>query len=167
MGCDPASCTPFTVRAGTGAIFDMAADQNTVLYVDSAASKVYACASPVCTTPLLLGTGVLDVSVYSGKAFWGTGATDLIVSCAITGCNNMPKTIGTSFSPSHPASDGSNVYFRDDLSYKIYRCPAATGCAGGAEVFASDQHGQPGGGLVIDGTHVYWTTAGEVRRLAK
>ena len=167
VGCNPASCTPFTVRSGTGAIFDMAAEQATVLYVDSAASKVYACATPTCTTPLLLGTGSHDVSAYSGKAFWGNGATDLIVSCAITGCTNTPKTLGTSYAPTHPASDGTNVYFRDDLSYKIYRCPAGAGCAGGAEVFANDQHGQPGGNLAIDGTHVYWTTASAVRRLAK
>jgi len=167
LGCDPAACTPFTVRSGTGAILDMAAEQATVLYVDSAASKVYACATPTCTTPLLLGTGSHDVSAYSGKAFWGNGATDLIVSCAITGCSNTPKTLGTSYAPTHPASDGTNVYFRDDLSYKIYRCPAGAGCAGGAEVFANDQHGQPGGNLAIDGTHVYWTTASAVRRLAK
>lgn len=167
LGCDPASCTPFTVRTGTGAIFDMAADQATVLYVDTAASKVYACATPTCTTPLLLGTGSHDVSAYSGKAFWGNGATDLIVSCAITGCSNAPKTLGTSYSPSHPASDGSYVYFRDELSYKIQRCPALAGCAAGAEIFANDQRGQPGGGLVIDGTHVYWTTSSAVRRLAK
>jgi hypothetical protein len=167
LGCDPAACTPFTVRSGTGPIFAMAAEQATVLYVDSAANKVYACASPTCATPLLLGTGTHDVSSYSGKAFWRNGATNLIVSCPITGCSNAPKTIGTSFTPTHPASDGSYVYFRDELSFKIYRCPAATGCAAGAEVFANDQRGQPGGNLAIDGTHVYWTTASAVRRLAK
>jgi hypothetical protein len=170
VGCDPASCTPSKVTtpasASTGTIYDMAADQATVLFVDTAAEKVYACTTPSCTTPLLLGTGSHDVSVYSGKAFWGNGTTKLIVECAITGCSNNPQTIGTSFSPSHPASDGSFVYFRDDLSSKIYRCPPA-GCAAGPEVFASNQHGQPGGNIAIDGTHVYWTTAGEVRRKLK
>ena len=167
IGCNPAACTPATVRAATGAILDMSAHQATVLYVDSAANKVYACATPTCTTPLLLGTGTHDVSAFGGKAFWGAGATKLIVSCAITGCSNAPQTVGTSFAPDHPISDGTYVYFRDSLSFKIYRCPAATGCAGGAEVFASDQHGQPGGNLAIDGTHVYWTNASTVRRKRK
>jgi hypothetical protein len=164
LGCDPAACTPSVVRAGTGAILDMAAHQAKVLYVSS--GNVYACATPTCTTPLLLGAGSHDVSAFGGKAYWGVGASDLIVTCAITGCSNAPKTIGSSFAPTHPETDGTNVYFRDDLSYKIYRCPMA-GCAAGAEIFASDQHGQPGGNLAIDGTHVYWTTASAVRRKAK
>lgn len=168
IGCDPAACTPSAVITGasTGAIFDIAADQATVIFVDSAAKKVFACTTPTCTTPLLLGTGSHDVSVYSGKAFWGSGTTKLIVACAITGCSNNPQTIGSSFSPTHPASDDSFVYFRDDLSFKIYRCPPA-GCAAGPEIFASNQHGQPRGNIAIDGTHVYWTTAGEVRRKQK
>jgi hypothetical protein len=166
LGCDPAACTPQVVRAGTGAVLDMDVHQATVLYVDSASSNVYACATPTCTTPLLLGAGTHDVSAFGGKAFWGTGATNLIVACSIAGCGGSPQTIGTSFAPTHPASDGSFVYFRDDLSFKIYRCPA-TGCAAGAEIFASDQHGQPGGNLAIDGTHVYWTTASAVRRKLK
>jgi hypothetical protein len=166
LGCDPAACTPAVVRSGAGTIFDMAADQAKVVYVDSTAQKVYACATPTCTTPLLLGTGTHDVSTYSGKAYWGNGATNLIVECAISGCANNPMTIGNSFSPTHPASDGTNVYFRDDLSFKIYRCPVV-GCAAGAEVFATDQEGQPGGNIAIDGTHVYWTTASAVRRAPK
>jgi hypothetical protein len=167
VGCNPAACTPSTVRAGTGPIFDMTADQAKVLYVDRTAKKVYACAAPTCTTPLLLGTGTHDVSTYGGRAFWVNGGSDIVVSCPIGGCADAPTTLGSSFAPTHPASDGSHVYFRDDLSGKIYRCPSASGCAAGPEVFASNQQGQPGGNLAIDGTHVYWTTASAVRRKLK
>lgn len=163
--CLPDACTPTTLVANAGTVFDLAAEQGTLIWGSRATSTVYACSTFPCTTPRTLGAGSTGVISASGKAFWVNGTSKIVVSCAIGGCTN-PSTLGNSFAPTNPASDGTSVYWRDDISADIFRCPMS-GCGGAAQTLVKNQRGQPRGGIATDGLYVYWTTASGVYRLPK
>ena len=164
--CLPDACTPTTLVAKTGTVFDLAAEQGTLLWGSRATRTVYACSTFPCTSPLTLGPGASGVTSASGKAFWVNGSSKIVVSCAIGGCGNNPSTLGLSHSPNNPTSDGTSIYWRDDLSFDIFRCPMS-GCGAAAQTLVKNQHGQPRGGIATDGLYVYWTTASGVFRLPK
>lgn len=164
--CLPDACTPTTLVAKAGTVFDLAAEQGTLVWGNRTTSTVYACSTFPCTSPRTLGPGSTGVTSGSGKAFWVNGASKIVVSCAIGGCGGNPSTLGTSFVPTNPATDGTSIYWRDDISFDIFRCPMS-GCGATAQTFVKNQHGQPRGGIATDGLYVYWTTASGVYRLPK
>lgn len=84
----------------------------------------------------------------------------------MNGCAHHPLTIGSSFAPIYPVSDGVHVFWRDDWFRQVYRCPAF-GCSPGPEVLATNQRGQPGGQIALDEAYVYWTNTTGVYRLPK
>lgn len=164
--CLPDACVPTTIVPTTGTVFDLAAEQGTVIWANGTTRTMHACSTFPCTSPRTLGPGSVGVTASAGKAFWINGASKTVVSCSIAGCGGNPSTLGTSFSPSNPVSDGTSIFWRDDIGYDIYRCPAS-GCGAAAQTFAKNQKGQPRGGIATDGLYVYWTTASSVLRLAK
>lgn len=165
--CPQATCSDATAKdiaTGQGFVTRLAADQGKVIWPNN--GKMWECPAATCPTPTELGPGAVDPSIHAGVAYWGTSAKN-VVGCAIGGCNKSPITIGASpFSPRFPVSDGTNVYWRDELYDQIYRCPA-TGCLPGPETIAYDQHMQPGGQIALDGVYVYWTNSDGVYRLKK
>lgn len=164
--CTPTSCTPTTVRAGVGAVYDLAADQGKLFYI--ASSKAWMCPVASCTNPVALGNGAAaatGITVRGSTAYW-VSASDTIVAADITMPAVPAQTVGTSSSPEQPLVDGQHLYFRDGISADILRCPIS-GCAGGNEIFAEDQRGQSGANLAADGAYVYWTAGSKVLRVHK
>jgi hypothetical protein len=163
--CLPDACTPTTLVTRTGTVFDLAAEQGTLLWSSRATHTVYACSTFPCKSPRTLGPGSAGVTSAKGTAFW-VNTSKRVVSCALAGCGGQPIVIGASHSPSNPAIDGTSLYWRDDLSFDVFRCPTS-GCGGAAQTFVKNQPGQPRGGIATDRLYVYWTTASGVYRLPK
>lgn len=167
--CSRGTCsttTAQTITTGESVSGKFAAGLGKILWANGPKGTVYACPAGPCTTPTSLGPGTHDVSVHAGTAYWVNGAAKTVVSCAISGCNGSPHTIGSSQEPASPVSDGTHVYWRDALLDQVYRCPIA-GCSPGPEILASNQRAQGGGQIAVDDEYVYWTTTKAVRRLRK
>jgi hypothetical protein len=88
-----------------------------------------------------------------------------VVSCAAATCVS-PTTIGSSTQPWSLATDGVDIYWRDTVEQKVFRC-AVGGCSGGAEVIAKGQPGLQGTNIALDGEYVYWSNAAQVLRRHK
>ena len=160
-----ANGTPYTVYAQGGFVLDVTADQGKVFW--AGASKIWVCAgSGPCASPLALGPGVGAGSFAThGNAYW-VSSPNSVVACAATGCSNLPRTIGSSYSPQNVVSDDVSVYWRDDVSGDILRCPTF-GCGGASAAYQKSQQGQPGGKMATDGQYLYWATASQVLRAPK
>jgi hypothetical protein len=135
-----------------GFVLDVAADQGKVFW--AAAGKVWVCdGSAASASPTALGPGV-GAGMYAthGRAYW-VNASRAVVACAATGCNSNPLTVGSSFSPENVVSDDISVYWRDDVSGEILRCPTS-GCGRASASYQKDQQGQPGGRMATDGLYL-------------
>lgn len=166
MHCTPGACSPAAVKTGQGLVLSVAADQGKVFWGNLSSKSLHTCATSSCTSVATLGPGVNQPTVHAGVAYWIDGQTNTLVRCPASGCAGTPITIGSSPTPAHPISDGVDVYWRDDLLDAIYRCPVA-GCMPGPEVVATNQRGQLGGQIALDGQYVYWTTTSGVYRVRK
>jgi hypothetical protein len=164
--CPQATCSDATVAGivtGQGLIVSIAAEQGKVLWASS--GSIQSCAVGPCPSPIALGPGAADVSIHAGVAYWVT-SSKTVVRCPLGGCNGKPLTVGSSQAPRVPVSDGTSVYWRDELFDQIYRCPAI-GCTPGLEILAYGQRMQSGGQIALDGQYVYWTNTSGVYRLLK
>jgi hypothetical protein len=155
--------SPHTLYAQGGFVLDVTADQGNVFW--PANGKMWVCNAASCT-PTALGPGVGAGSFAThGRAYW-VASPNSVVACEAGGCGGAPRTIGSSYSPQNVVSDDVNVYWRDDVSGDILRCPTS-GCGGASATYQRHQQGQPGGKMATDGLYLYWATASRVLRAPK
>ncbi len=147
-------------------VIDLAVDQGNVFWADNTAQKIYGCSVASCASPTALAPGAGAGMFASHQVLYFVGTSNAVNSCSESGCNMMPLTIGTSFVPENIVSDGINVYWRDDVSGDILKCPTS-GCTGGSNTYQPMQQGQPGGRMALDGQYLYWATASQVLRFPK
>ncbi len=165
MTCVAPSCAQRTTLA-TGQptnIVQMASETNVAFWIGT--SNVESCPAAGCSaSPATVGPASgSSIVVKDGFAYFTSG--NAIVSCPVGGCT-APHTIGASDDPYGLGTDGTNVYWLDDIDEVVYRCPV-TGCSGGATRFAEQQLTQPGGNVALDGEYAYWTLPDQVLRKPK
>ncbi|HEY6463652.1 MAG TPA: hypothetical protein VIY73_25965, partial [Polyangiaceae bacterium] len=172
MTCTSPACASPTILAGSQSttIVTTSAETKVVYWVSSGA--VRACAASGCAqTPTVIATVTAgaagdDLVVKDGFVYFTSGNS--VVSCPTGSACAFPHTIGSSYSPFGLATDGSYVYWLDDLIAQVFRCPV-TGCVGSAEIFADQsKSGDPGGeigtNVALDGEYVYWADPESVYR---
>ncbi len=172
LACTSPGCSSPTILA-TGqspVIVTTSAETATVYWISS--GSLLGCAATGCNqTPTVVTSNIPNagsVIVADGFAYYTSGNS--IVSCPVSSTCAFPHTIGSSYSPFGLASDGSYVYWLDDLIAQVFRCPV-TGCVGSAEVFADqssfDPAGETGANVALDGEYVYWADPISVYRKHK
>lgn len=165
LTCVPPACSPRTqLASGQGTIVHVASETGAAYWVSGGA--LVSCSAGGCSsTPVKVGSPASGASVFvlNGVAYFTSG--NAVVSCPVGGCAT-PHTIGASDDPYGIGSDGTDVYWLDDIDQVVYRCPVS-GCNGGAEKFATGQLSQPGANVALDGEYAYWTVPDQVLRKHK
>jgi hypothetical protein len=172
LACTSPACSSPTILA-TGqstVIVTTSAETATVYWISS--GSLLGCAATGCNqTPTVVTSNIANagsVIVADGFAYYTSGNS--IVSCPTTSTCAFPHTVGSSYQPFGLASDGSYVYWLDELIAQVFRCPV-TGCVGSAEVFADqssfDPAGEVGANVALDGEYVYWADPISVYRKHK
>jgi hypothetical protein len=169
--CTTPSCgTPVKLADNQGFVLALGAETSTVFWATlSLPGQVSRCAAAGCanTPGLVASARASTIAVVNGFVYFVDVNTKAIARCPTTGCVGPAPTIGTSLSPGVIASDGVEVFWRDNTDSNIYACPVG-GCAGvGQRVVATKQSVGSTGSLAVDGLYVYWSTGSKVWRTPK
>ncbi|HXK18813.1 MAG TPA: hypothetical protein VNG33_13475 [Polyangiaceae bacterium] len=143
-----------------------------------AGQSVRACPGDGCNgEPTLIASSPAEVggiAISGGKVYWslqsGSGSTVFgkILSCAVTGCQDSPKTlVSTATRPQGLALDSDNLYFADPYEKTVRKCRIAD-CPNGSTVIAGVGNASdipPGllnpSELALSGSDVFWTSPGD------
>jgi hypothetical protein len=166
--CSSAGCGGQPEVVWSEVVGALAADASHVYAALSAG--VVACPSPDCKGNALTlwsvpdTLEVTDMAVDASGVYWTTTATNQVLECSASGCNDTPTVVVTSGDgmslTQRLALDVDNVYIANTNTCtlgSISRCPKS-GCPGGATPFVTGLSSPTG--LASDGQYLYFTDDG-------
>lgn len=160
MSCPLAGCAGPPQRVGAFATGPLLADANNVYF---AYGNGYGyCPSSGCTNPMPFVNVYPIATALDSKNVYFVGSSKAIQACPLGAPCSSPTTTPTATYYPPFASDGVNLYWAENG--EIVSC-AVSGCNQSPTVVAVNQISPSL--LLLDGTSVYWCSAGRIMKVAK